>query len=110
MTAKPEPFEETPTRRPGKADGMCMYKGCTNEVPEHNTNLFYCTTRCGRLANPGVWSKNPGVYQFMVVIFREQTPEVYGFYELSSAEKFAEEAGAQWSETFLTEVIKGPLV
>lgn len=49
-------------------------------------------------------------YTHLVVIFREQVPTVTGFYDLVEAQKFYDLAGAQWSETFLVEILKGPLV
>lgn len=48
-------------------------------------------------------------YTHLVVIFREQEPSVIGFYNLKDAMKYADKAGAQWSETYVTQIIKGPL-
>ncbi len=51
-------------------------------------------------------------YTHLVVIVREPGMEitVVGFYDLESAKAFADEAGAQWSQTYVTQVILGPLV
>jgi hypothetical protein len=49
-------------------------------------------------------------YTHLVVIFREQEPSVVGFCSLKEAMKYADDAGAQWSETYVTQIIKGPLV
>jgi hypothetical protein len=48
-------------------------------------------------------------YTHLVIIFREQQPTVTGFYNRADAEAFYESAGAQWSATFLVEILKGPL-
>ena len=48
-------------------------------------------------------------YMYLVVIFREQIPTVTGFYDLASAQAYYEIAGTQWSESFLVEILKGPL-
>lgn len=48
-------------------------------------------------------------YTHLVVIFREQIPEVVPFYDKETALEFADRAGAQWSETYVTEIVKGPI-
>lgn len=45
-------FEGTEFKRAGYADGECMRRGCGRPVPATNSNQFYCTELCGRLANP----------------------------------------------------------
>lgn len=52
----------------------------------------------------------PGRPTHLVVICREGTTEVTPFYELKPALEYSDAAGAQWSETYVAEVIKGPLV
>lgn len=47
-------------------------------------------------------------YTHLVVIFREQIPTITGFFDLASAQAFFDRAAAQWSDSFLTEIIKGP--
>lgn len=55
--------------------------------------------------------KATGRYTHLSVICREQEPpEVRGFQDLASAAAYFENASAQWSESFLVEIIKGPLV
>lgn len=49
-------------------------------------------------------------YTYLVIIYREQTPTITPFYDLETATAFYDEAGAQWSETFLVEILRGPLV
>ncbi len=49
-------------------------------------------------------------YTHLVVIFREQIPSVHGFYDRASAEAFYDLAAQQWSESFICEILKGPLV
>lgn len=49
-------------------------------------------------------------YTYLVVIFREQIPAVWGFHDEQSAREFASTAGAQWSETYVVVVLSGPLV
>lgn len=49
-------------------------------------------------------------YTHMVLIFREGPPDVTPFYDLDSAMEFADRAGAQWSETYVVEIKRGPLV
>jgi hypothetical protein len=49
-------------------------------------------------------------YSHLAVIVREQTPSVTGFHDLTSAMAFFDEAQTQWSESYLVEVLKGPLV
>lgn len=46
----------------------------------------------------------------LVVIAREQRVTVTPFYDAPSAIAFADDAGAQWSETYVAAIIKGPLV
>lgn len=52
----------------------------------------------------------PRHYTHLVVIFHEQAPTVTGFHDIDSARAFYGEAGTQWSESFLTKVIAGPIV
>lgn len=55
--------------------------------------------------------RSEGRYTHLTVIMREQEPaDVRGFHDLASAQGFFEQASNQWSESFLVEVIKGPLV
>jgi hypothetical protein len=51
-------------------------------------------------------------YTHLVVIVREPDMEVtvMGFYDFETAEAYAIDAGAQWSETYVTAIVKGPLV
>ena len=50
-------------------------------------------------------------YTHLSVICREQQPpEVLGFHDLASAAAYFENASAQWSESVLVEVLKGPVV
>lgn len=51
-----------------------------------------------------------GEYSYLVVIIREGVPEVTGFYSLEVASKFFELASAQWSDSYLCEVKRGPKV
>jgi hypothetical protein len=46
----------------------------------------------------------------LVVILREGEPTVTPFYDAKDALEFYDRAGAQWSESFLVEIIRGPLV
>jgi hypothetical protein len=55
--------------------------------------------------------RGKGRYSHLTVIVREQEPaEVRGFENLSSAAAYFEGASVNWSESFLVEVLKGPLV
>lgn len=49
-------------------------------------------------------------YTHLVVIVREPGMEitVRGFYDRAEAEHFADEVGTQWSETYVTEILRGP--
>lgn len=49
-------------------------------------------------------------YTHLAVIVREPGMEitVVGFHDEGSATTFASEAGAQWSETYVCSVLKGP--
>lgn len=46
----------------------------------------------------------------LVVICRDGVPSIYPFESLADAMEFADRAGAQWSETYVCEILKGPLV
>jgi hypothetical protein len=46
----------------------------------------------------------------LVIIFRDGVPEIYPFRDVVEAAEYADRAGAQWSETYVTEILKGPLV
>lgn len=50
-----------------------------------------------------------GRYSHLVVISREGALEVRGFHNLETAAAWENYAGGQWSESYLCEVIKGPL-
>jgi hypothetical protein len=52
----------------------------------------------------------PGRYSHIVAIVREGDPEVRGFHDYKAAFDWYDAAGTQWSESFLCEVVKGPLV
>lgn len=63
------------------------------------------------LVSPDPQNKNS--YTHLVVIMHEQEPSVTGFYNLRDAIKYADDAddaGAQWAETYVAQVIRGPLV
>lgn len=47
-------------------------------------------------------------YTHLVVIVREGVPEVTGFPGLQDATVYFDQAGTQWSESFLTEIVYGP--
>ncbi len=51
-------------------------------------------------------------YSRIVIIFQEDKPEIVGFLngDEEAAEEFYEKAGAQWSDSYLCQVLKGPLV
>jgi len=49
----------------------------------------------------------------LVVILRDGEPSlttVTPFYNLADAAEFHDRAGAQWSESYLVEILRGPLV
>lgn len=50
------------------------------------------------------------VFRYLVVISREGVPEVTGFNDLEEATCFFEAASAQWSDSYLCEVKRGPKV
>ncbi len=59
------------------------------------------------------------LYNYLVVIVREGVPEATGFcdlaeaqafYDLAEAQAFYDYHGAQWSESYLCEVVLGPKV
>ena len=49
-------------------------------------------------------------YTWLVVIVREGAPEVTGFDNHKDAYDYFDRHGAQWSESYLCEVILGPKV
>ncbi len=63
-----------------------------------------------------LWAEGPtaveivGRYTHLVVISREGQPEVRGFHDYDSAFRWYDAVGVQWSESYLTAVLKGPLV
>jgi hypothetical protein len=57
----------------------------------------------------GAPDRRVGRYTHLVVIAREGVPEVREFENYDDAATWHDEAGSQWSESYLTEVIKGPL-
>lgn len=54
--------------------------------------------------------RHAGPHSHMVVICREGDTQATLFDDLRSAHEFHGSAGAQWSESYLTEILRGPLV
>ncbi len=49
------------------------------------------------------------VFRWLVVIAREGVPEVTGFWEREDAEDYFDRASIQWSDSYLVEVVRGPI-
>ena len=55
-------------------------------------------------------NRRPLRWQYLVVIVREGVPEVTGFNDIDDATAFYDLHGSQWSESYLCNVMKGPVM
>jgi hypothetical protein len=58
----------------------------------------------------GLSNRRPLRWQYLVVIVREGVPEVTGFNDIDDATAFCHLHGAQWSDSYLCNVVKGPVI